>query len=64
LLVADPKRGWWVVNDAELELSLICGSRELVATLTANDTEEQPFEWLPDPSVGDGVVARYHLEAA
>ena len=51
---------WWIVNDPDLEVSLVCGPPDWVESVSYEPTCE-PFAWLPDPSAGDLVRAFYGL---
>jgi hypothetical protein len=51
---------WWIVNDPDLELSLLCGPPEWVEQVSGGHAFE-PFSWLPYPSAGDLVRDLYGL---
>ncbi|MGZ4691258.1 MAG: hypothetical protein ACXVJW_05700 [Acidimicrobiia bacterium] len=61
LLVADAGGMRWLVNDADLELSLLCGPAQLVEDVCTGLAPVAPFSWIPHPPAGDEVVARYGL---
>ncbi len=60
LILCQAHGDWWVVNDADLELSLVCGPPDMV-TAIAGGVSYESFSWLPDPTVGASVVEFYSL---
>lgn len=60
VLLAEPTGAWWIVNDADLELSLTCGPAAWTDSV-AGEADYQPFSWLPNPEVGNPVKNFYQL---
>jgi hypothetical protein len=44
LLLWDQARRWWLVNDPDLEVSILCAR---IGTFAAEDAPDEAFAWLP-----------------
>jgi hypothetical protein len=60
LLLTQRHGDWWIVNDSDLERTLLCGSPAWVARIAGEDSYEA-FSWRPDLTIARWIMNNYDL---